>query len=252
VIIGGVPMPSLTAMAMGGMFKLAFKGIGKVFSMARGGAKKLFSRSAAETGELASDATTAGGNWKGHSNPGPFKGPNMAAEYVKASQLVDDVLNKSRRIVIGGDEAYKKAVEAELRKVACTPTGRKVIEDIAASPHQVKIKPWEPGKVGNRARPDHAGAYQPGVGSGTTVRFNPDPNCGRYTPNSPPHTSAAHELGHARNNAQGNNAKFNTVPGGFESNKWSNMEEYNNINNVDNPHRREWGLPERTGHDSKP
>jgi RHS repeat-associated protein len=35
VIIGGVPMPSLTAMAMGAAFKLAFKGLGKVIRLAQ-------------------------------------------------------------------------------------------------------------------------------------------------------------------------------------------------------------------------
>lgn len=244
VLIGGFPLPSLSGMAIGAAFKGLFKGLSKLCKALKKGFAKKFLRLADK--EVADDAVTGV-----FSRPATNRTPNLRAVFPRACKQVDDLM-RNGKLMLGGDEAYQNAVEAHLRKIACTEVGQKMLDEIGRSSRRVYIEPWEVGATGNTARRATDGAFVPGRGSNTTIHFNPDPNCGRYTPGSPPDTSLAHELGHARNNALGNNARYNTVPGGFDKNRWSNMEEYNNINNLDNPYREEWGLPTRTGHNSKP
>jgi hypothetical protein len=213
------------------------------------GAAKGFSRVASEASD---DAVTQVGKTKVAKTKAtgtPGIAPDMTTAYIHASQVVEDILHNGK-LLIGGDEAFQKAVEADLRKIACTNTGKTVLNDIAKSPNRVIIEPWPPGHTGNSAMAHSDDAFRPGVGSDTTVRYNPD-GTGR-PPGSPPDAGLMHELGHGRNNATGMNAVDGTPPGGFDRNQWSNMEEYNNINNVDNPYRDEWGLPNRTGHNHLP
>lgn len=90
VIIGGVPMPSLTAMAVGAVMKVAFKGVAKVFGALK--EARLFSRAASSAEEEAGRVT-----------PQTGAGSMSAEEYLRAQQRAEQAYERIRNDV--GDVA---------------------------------------------------------------------------------------------------------------------------------------------------
>jgi uncharacterized Zn-binding protein involved in type VI secretion len=248
VVIGGFPLPSLTNMAMGAMFKAAFKGLGKLAGLVKKlkpGKAAAFSRAVCK--EVSDEARTL-------VRPRPH-GPckvDVLKEFPRANALVNELVGTGKiRIMKEGDAAYRAAVMRDLRQIATTKTGREMLEQIQKADATVYIHDLEPGARGYSCEAlSPGGSNMPGVGSDSTVYYHP--TAVRRTPGSPAHAGLNHELGHARNNALGRNASEPTPPRGFDKDRWSNMEEYNNINDHDNAYRDEWGLPQRTGHDDLP
>jgi len=242
VVIGGFPLPSLSGMAIGAAFKALFNGFGKMIKALRskGGKASQLVRESSEDAvtQVSREAAT---------NKLGGKGPDVLKNYVKASQLIQDMLD-GNFLKIAGDDAFKKAVESDLRKIACTKTGRDALEQIVGSNKKVTIEPWPAGKSGNAAAKKSTGAYTPGVGSDSTVYYNPT-QTGR-PPGSPPDVGLMHEMGHARNNAMGT-AQPKNVPApepGYPQ-KYG-MEEYNNLKDADNPYRQEMGYPPRADYNT--
>jgi uncharacterized Zn-binding protein involved in type VI secretion len=248
VMIGGFPLPSLTNMAMGAMFKGLFKGIGKLGRLI----KKAFKGKGAQFSRIvnsaASDTARTGIIRK---PPGPCK-VNFIKEFPRANALVNELVGTGKiRILDEGDRVYRQAVMRDLRQIACSNTGREMLEQIQKTDATVYVHAPGVGDKADVCIPLSEGPSRvPGAGSDSTIVYHPG-NPPR-TSGSPGHSVLNHELGHARNNALGQNASKAPTPRGFESDRWTNMEEYNNINNHDNPYRDEWGLPQRTGHDDVP
>jgi uncharacterized Zn-binding protein involved in type VI secretion len=257
VLIGGFPLPSLTAMALGKMFKGLFKGIGWLAGKA---AKKIAGTAAfsrlAQTG-LGQKAKALADDIGRMRKPGQGN-INLLIDYIRARRLVNKLLtSKKLQILDYGDAWFREWARRDIEKFASSKVGRKVLEDIHSSPRKVIVEPiTAPG-----VDPDHFasgphaigtddfGAHRPGVGSNARVRLDPDYP---FTDQMPSDRVAGHELGHARNIAQGNLADEAPTPAGFDKDRWTNLEEYNNIRDVDNPYGQEWGLDPRTGHNDFP
>jgi uncharacterized Zn-binding protein involved in type VI secretion len=255
VIIGGVPMPSLTAMALGGIFKGLFKALGKLAGMI--GKTSAFSRLAAmaKNSKLGQKVQALADDMAKLRKPGQGN-LSLLADYIRSRRLVDGMLKEGKLVFEEScSDAFKQAVKDDLYKVGSTKVGREVLGDIRGSNHKVTFEPLRSPEVdpahqaaGPHALPENgAGSNNPAVGSDTRVRLSP--NDPRYkSTGMPTDRTTAHELGHARNNALGRNAQVDPQPPGFDRGRWTDMEEWNNINNVDNPYGREWNLPDRTGH----
>jgi uncharacterized Zn-binding protein involved in type VI secretion len=101
---------------------------------------------------------------------------------------------------IEGDAAFVKDVQAAMATLYSTRTGRKIIDDIAASGNTVTIEKFG-GDNGSCTAHDPAGASSKG-GSSSTVKWNPnysDP----LDPAQTPTIVLGHELVHATHNATG-------------------------------------------------
>ena len=250
VAIGGVPMPSLSAKVMGAAFKALFKTLGKLVGRLKGLlGKKVAGYLPKVRGPARVWAAFRGGNGL---RVGRFNFMTPAA-FRRSIDLIRDLKNAGK-IVISGSDDFVKAAERDLHVLGSSNTGRRVLEEIKASGQKVFIEEGGPncralsdgGADFDFAHPDGA---RPGPGSGSKVKYKPDE---WYGPETPPDAVLLHELGHARNNAKGEkmqHAKFDD-PG--DAHRWSDMEEHQTIENIENPYRRERGLPERTGHDDSP
>jgi hypothetical protein len=189
----------------------------------------------------------------------PLRKPNqgnlgLLADYIRSRRLVDKMIKKGKLVFhTTCDDAFRRATMEDLYKVASTKTGRKVLRDIKGSKHKVTFEPLNDPDVvrmkhhtaGPNAWPEN-GPGANTTGSDTRVRL--DHNYPKISQGTPGHRITAHELGHARNNALGRNAQVDPPPPGFDRGRWSDLEEWNNIHGVDNPYGKEWGLPERSGH----
>ena len=245
MLIGGFPLPSLTSMALGGLFRAAFRGLG---ALARAvGKTGPFSRLAAlaRNSSLGRRAAAAADDLARMRKPGQGN-ISLLRDYIRARRMVDRLVREGV-LDVRGSPAYREAVMRDLYMTASSAAGRQVLDEIAGSPHTVVIQGWRPTRPGNAAGPNGPGAFQPGVGSGSTVYYEPNPPTPR-PPGSPAHAGLTHELGHTAHNATGTNARNQPSP----QPGYPHLEEYNTINHVDNANRAEWGLPQRTGHNHLP
>jgi uncharacterized Zn-binding protein involved in type VI secretion len=250
VIIGGVPFPSLTAKALGGMFKLAFKLLGKIAGKIAG--TKAFSRAATavKNTRLGQKAKDMLDKFK-QKRIDRARDLDLLGTYIRSRRLVDKMFRKKKFVFHRtADESFKKAIKEEWYKVGSTKVGRQVLEDINKTKHKAIIEPLNGPEVdwADRAKGPYVyaagpGYDVPGVGSDSVMRM--DPNHVGYSKNWPSDRGAAHELGHVRNNARGENAVHQPSPPGPNQNGYPNLEEYNVIRDVDNPYGAEKGLPPR-------
>jgi uncharacterized Zn-binding protein involved in type VI secretion len=249
VNIGGVPMPSLSSKATGAAFKAAFKGIGKAVGMLKGALGK--------GGKLHRAVAVR----PVRSNPGRYGSTTSVGttsfvnlkSYQHACQLIDQ-LKSSEKLKIKGSPEFIAKAERDLRLIASSKTGRKMMEDIQSSGKKVILLEGGPSakaaSSGDAAlNLEHADGVRPGPGSDSVVKYNPDEWMG---PNSPPDTVLAHEMGHARNAAKGEELTDVGFPDDARKGRWTDGEEMQTIENIENPYRRERGLEERTGHDDSP
>jgi hypothetical protein len=178
---------------------------------------------------------------------------DLLKDYIKARRTVKKLLDDEViKIADNGDAAFREWVEKDLRQIASSDTGRKVLGDIAGSGKQIIIEPLDSLKVpaAEQAMGPHALKMEParaynGKGTGTKLRLNPDYP---FTRDMPSDRALVHELGHSRNNALGQNKGMQRPPPDFDQHRWGNLEEFDNIKNVDNAYANEWKLAEREGH----
>jgi hypothetical protein len=253
VNIGGVPMPSLTAKAMGAAFKALFKGIAKGIGKLKGMLGKGKVRNArAALPDVRGPARSNPGRYGKSSAVGKTEFVNLQS-YQKANQLIDN-LKANDKLKIKGTPEFVAKVEADLRLIGSSNTGRKMLEDITDSGKRVIIMEGGPSSkplsesdaAFDLANP---GGSRPGPGSDSLVKYNPDEWMG---PQSPPDTVLAHEMGHARNAAKGEDLADVGFPSKSDELRWTDGEEMQTIKDVENPYRNERGLPNRTGHDDSP
>jgi uncharacterized Zn-binding protein involved in type VI secretion len=236
VMIGGIPLPSLTSMAVGAAFKAMFKGLGKAFQWLRKLRKG--------TPNFSRAGTLAG--------LGPARAADKidyAAQYARAGQLIEEMEMKGK-LILRGDHEFLAAARRHLRQIACSKIGRKNLEIIHASPHSIVIEHLNDAPRRLRKRGPHiqydsvSGAKDPARGSGATIRYDPE----KGFPGSPPDSIVNHELGHGTRAVQGENRVGEPMDRGADNRRWTDAEEYDNINQNDNAYRQERGLPLRTGH----
>ncbi len=262
VIIGGIPMPSLTAMAMA----VGFKGLGKAVTKVPGFSRVAKAAAAAgKKGKQVLGDIRHLGDMRRMRKTGQGTA-DLFKDYIKARRTVSELLDSGKIEILdvtgtrpGGDKAFRDWAERDLRVMASSETGRQVLDDIAKSPHKVIIEPLEGVHVStiDKGYGPHASVepwpttlhQQPGQGTTTRVRLDPEYI---YTDQMPSDRVLTHEMGHARNNALGANAKADPLPPGVDPKQWSNMEEFQNIHGVDNPYGHEFGLDPRTGHNHYP
>jgi hypothetical protein len=257
VAIGGVPMPSLSAKVMGAAFGVLFKGLGKALAPLKG----LLGKSANYRALRAAVAAMRRG---ARSNPGKYGLSNLVGKldfvtlhsYQRAFKLIDEMKQAGQLVIKGGDNPkFIAAAERDLGIIASSKTGRKVMEDIQASGKKVVLKEavgenkaWAKPIEESEARFDF-NQGQRGEGANSVVAYDPDHWAG---PNSPPDTALLHELGHARNAARGEDLSNRVFDERSSNRHWTDAEELQTIKDIENPYRRERGLPERTGHDDTP
>jgi uncharacterized Zn-binding protein involved in type VI secretion len=263
VMIGGVPMPSLTSLVMGGAFKLAFKGAGAVGRVIGG--------------------TRAG------------KAVRAKVTHFRATRAVDRLVKKKLLLFFpdNGTPGFQKAARADFIEIAKTPVGRQMFDDLLRhkkpvhvhppAHHQVLMPGWPwPGpyaathdvinaqyKVvadanGDLVRrwdnglptypPDRVRITGPGKGSGTDIVYDPTgqhPNS-MLTPGSPSHAVAGHELQHAVDNAAGRNGADLAKPDPAWQQAWQDLGEHNAVEAFEKPYRAAKGLPPRPDYRAKP
>ncbi|MBK8240212.1 MAG: hypothetical protein IPK74_32200 [Deltaproteobacteria bacterium] len=108
VMIGGVPLPSLTSMAMGAAFKALFKGVGVV------------------------------GRAVGKTRPG--RALRMAVLARRGRKYVAKLLD-DWTIRLHGDDAFNRAAIRDLEIIAGSPAGRAMFDDVARTGHHVDLHP---------------------------------------------------------------------------------------------------------------
>ena len=254
VMIGGVPLPSLTSLAIGAAFKALFKGLGKL---------------GAAIGRTKAGQAVA----------------NSVRNF-RAQRYVNSLL-RSRAVVLHGDDAFNAAARRDLARLAATRSGRELLSDLAGTGKRVDLHPPShhnnlfPGTPWNgpyampqnyaasglQLVPDNSGPFQQvfdpatgnrtypnqrmsvrdvGPGSSTDIVYDPTgthPNHGA-TPNSPSDVILGHEMNHARNNAHGRRANEIAMPDNNWQNSWQDLEEHNTVG-FENQYRSERGLPPR-------
>jgi uncharacterized Zn-binding protein involved in type VI secretion len=251
VLVGGIPMPSLLDIAVGAGMQAFMSGLGKLVRKLKAG------KAAKELGQTPSFSRSAQRNLDETTIPeirGLDSIDRSFENLVQARNLLE-AMERSGSLVVRGDPAFVKAVKEDLMEIALSKTGREVLEDINKSIRDAIIEPlnrapdpaW---RNSAHAWPASGGFNKPGTpefpgGCDTFVRY--DPKGG--TPGSPSDVTLIHELGHARSFGEGMSLKDNS-DGMTDAakNQWTDWEEVEVIQEVDNPYRREKGLPIRKGH----
>jgi|GEM_PF-1648250 len=260
VLIGGVPMPSLLNLALGQLMRGLFSGLGRALRRLRAIRRaRAVRRAAAAVDDMASRTARV--------RPPRMPAPVYWQRYMRltggdlrmairmrarAHRRVEDML-RNDRLRIGGDPAFQRLVMDDLCMMASTRTGREALERIRRSPHRVLIEPTPAGRGAHCSRGGPGGLFdarqgRPGSGSNSIVRYDPNR---MSSPNTPPDATLNHEMGHAANNASGTN-RGSSPADPDTGRRFPHMEEQNVIQQVDNPYRREHGLPERWSHSHLP
>lgn len=244
VLIGGAPMPSLTALAIAA----AMKGAGKLApKMGRLGASA-FRKTAAVFGR----------------------------DFAREARILDRFLEKCS---IKGLDTFVDAAKKDLARMVKTKAGRELLEDLAKSGKNFAIEQadsevWKmcggaaafpvDGKLAHAVPNYHPGGglqvidgkggswaadFTPNRGTGSTVKYTPWEWPNGRAAKTPSDVVLFHELTHSRNmaNGEGLGSVVKNEPG-FES-RWKNMEEFNTVAN-ENRYRAERGIPQRTDYTS--
>jgi uncharacterized Zn-binding protein involved in type VI secretion len=248
VMIGGLPMPSLSAKAMAFGFKALFKLFGKAFGMLKG----LMGKGKAKAPGFGTlpGVRGPGRGPGGHSlNVGKADFMTHGTAFREAVDLLQD-MKKSGRLVVRGDDAFVKAAERDLHIIASSKTGRKALEEIRAAGKKVMVM-----EGGPHCDPlDRLGAdvlpTGPNRGSPSIVRY--DPNKKWPGPHCPPDVVLLHELGHASSTARGTRVHNQMFHNPADVPVWSTPEELVTVRDYENPYRWERGLNPRYGHNHYP
>jgi uncharacterized Zn-binding protein involved in type VI secretion len=214
VLIGGVPVPSLTAMAIGAAIKGIFKGLGAIFRKLT--AKSYVGRLLAEGVIVIED------------------GGNKAFRDAVTKDLETMAASQAGRSVLSN-------LEKDLAKIG---------QDVRISPLPPGMgdhcQPNNWGAVSPSAHPQGTG-----VGSGSRVQYDPGnwPNAAH--PGTPSDAVLNHELNHAASSAAGTNMDQLKSGDPRFDHEWTNWEEHNTTN-ADNGYRREQGYPPRKDYNHLP
>ncbi|HET9985770.1 MAG TPA: M91 family zinc metallopeptidase [Longimicrobiales bacterium] len=207
VLIGGIPMPSLTAMVIGAAIKGIFKGIGKVF---RKLTAKSFIQRLLDKGVIVIED---GGN--AAFRQAVMKDLEKMAESAAGRMLLRDLEKSFEKIGQG-------VVIAPLSAGAKGPFCRGGWAGIHPSAH-----------------PNGTGQ-----GCGSRIEYDPSKFPNPKAPGTPSDVVLFHEMNHAANNAAGRNMDSLKSGDPAWDRSWTNWEEHNTVN-AENGYRRDQGLPQR-------
>jgi hypothetical protein len=149
VVIGGAPMPSLTALAMQGAMHLAGKALGAAADALKGAfvrrAEVKAAREAAEALERKAAAEAAHEAAHQAAREAAEKlereAAARAAAEAAAKQAEETLQRFEAHVTVGGDDAYKAAVKEDLKKVASTDVGRAKMNEIVDAGKPLHIEP---------------------------------------------------------------------------------------------------------------
>src|SRR5262249_55678054 len=187
--------------AVGAAMKVMFKSLGKAVQKIRAARA---AKNAVAAAFVRTDQTIPG---MGRPKPPRCRGVDRidyAANYVRAGELIEH-MERSRKLIINGTLEFIEKARRDLRRIACSETGRRALEEIRDSRHKVTVEHVNdaPTKklrdMGNHTEIHDVEGARNGTGSDTTVRYDPDAG----KPATPSDASANHELGHARDAAKG-------------------------------------------------
>lgn len=148
-----------------------------------------------------------------------------------------------RVIVIVGDAAFTRRMNADLAKISEGAGGRALVSKLQATPNIIYLMPQTPGER-NSTQADPSGISVNGKGTGSNVRINLELTSGgvdaKGNRTRPGYIALAHELGHARAMDQGVQSydKGDKTPGSTPPSETHSMANENMV-------RQEHGLPIR-------
>ncbi|MBK9154975.1 MAG: type VI secretion system tip protein VgrG [Chloracidobacterium sp.] len=126
------------------------------------------------------------------------------------------------KIIVKGDDDFTGKTLNTLSELYNTPTGRQVMDNINNGTHTTTIETLDEATARRNGalarRENQAGSVTPGVGSDTTIFYNPDVPDGPYTrpdgttTDLPQAALLGHEMIHAMHNDTGDNLRNNPEP----------------------------------------
>src|SRR6266542_1471110 len=169
-----------------------------------------------------------------------------------------------KNITISGTDDFKKKALNDVADIGDTPTGKQLLDEIDAGTHKVNIQesPTDP-RTGKKSpgfarKSDPAGAETPGVGSDTTIFYNPDGTKAKDQNGNPIDIPGkeilGHETIHADHNSQGTNLSSQPDPkdptGNQEESSTIGINDHKDEPISENNLLKDWGADyRRTDHD---
>lgn len=179
VMIGGIPMPSLTAKAMGGMFKVMFKQLGKLLGKLRGALGKLKPKAGAPGLGKLPDVRGPARQWSIFKGGKPHvvgKTDFVTDAAMRESRELIDRMKASGQLTFDPKPGFATKAENQLAMVCCDENMRGALKEIQSSGKPLHIEPPPPGQLpACPYRDPIAAAYdlktgKSGTGSGSTIQ----------------------------------------------------------------------------------
>ena len=233
-LIGGVPMPSLMAMAMGAAFKGLFKGLGRVLNRLKGKTCLLrFLRKATIHGDEAFQRLV-----------------KQDLSRMSRTAMGRQILNRITRAKHGLDICPPNTSAATAIKFCkhgphCETFSKNAHVNYVPDPDGPYVATFADGSV------DKVSVTGRGSGGGSRVVYDPkSPNSA--SPGTPSDVALAHELNHASNNATGQNMSGLRDADPDWNKNWKNHEEHNTVA-AENAYREQrGGVPQRSSYRELP
>ncbi|MBR0652162.1 hypothetical protein GXW78_21080 [Roseomonas terrae] len=161
-------------------------------------------------------------------------------------------------IKLEGSPSFQQKTIRDLYMLSTTPTGKQLIDDLGASGQPVTIV--EHSGTNGFCTPNDGTKAANGTGTGSVIQYNPDYRSNAYDSSGnliaqPSQVILAHEMAHARANANGNQAQgTDTAPPTSEPNIDAEEAQaigtgsYNGTSPSENSLRQDLGLPRRDNH----
>ena len=255
VIIGGFPMPSLVNLAMAAAIKGLFKGLGKLTRRLRGMSGKGARRFSRAT-EMSRKAARESGEVTQVSRR--VDGIDYRSNYIFASRKVEE-LERKGVIRIVGDEAFAEGVRRDLRRIACSDTGKRLISELEENHGKygtsTEIRPLsssEHSALGPHTTTSKSSRLSSeGKPSDSTVYYEPGKQASSRSKHSPSDTVLVNQLEHSRNAGRGELVDDVTYSDPNETQRWKSLENEEAVRRED-AYRSERGLPLRNEYGAAP
>jgi hypothetical protein len=233
--VGGVPLPSLTSMAIGAAVSSLFKGVGAVIN-------RLHSRLVVARFVIHASVQGDAAFQKTLQND-----LHRIARTSTGRRIMNDLAHGHQPLTIRSPDASAEAAAAYKKYGdSCQP--------LSSNGHvRIALDPEGPYLIsladGTSARGDVVGKNS---GTGSIVTYDPDTWPRAEHPGSPSDVILAHELNHANNSASGSSRGSLTDPDPDWQKHWTNHEEANTVG-AENAYRAErGGVPQRTDYSVLP
>lgn len=225
-LVGGMPFPSLLSMALGALFKGAFKGIG-------GAIKKLRAPQVA-LARFLKHATIGGDD--------AFKAAvkNDLARMARTAEgrtIMDRIVRAGKELEInpaGKGQAYSRPFSVHDGHVLVTPDPN--------GAHMANLSgTMEPVTITGK-----------GAGSGSEIAYDPASFPNANNPGSPSDVVLAHEMNHSANTAEGGGQAGLKDSDPAWNKKWRNREEKNTVDSENRYREQRGGVPQRPDYANPP